>query len=177
MSRLPSTDVAGAKRSSLPRVLLAVTFAPRARSAAKVASRILLPLAQGLDVVLVDLSAAVRRHVEHQVSTTPERVIVDVHQLGGRLDLGVFRRVVEPAGPDRDVHFGGQPVRTGPLAEVQVPCWRCRAANRPRSSVAQQVSPAKPDSLPTQRHVRAAVAEHAGLGLQLADDLPVLGQS
>src|SRR5208337_808191 len=74
------------------------------------------PRAERLYVVLVNPSAAIRRDIQNQVRSATDRLVVDLQQVCGRTDVLIFVGVIEPARPDRNVDFAGQPIGAVPLA-------------------------------------------------------------
>ena len=104
----------------------------------------------------------------------PDAALPEVEELRGRLDLVVLVRVVEPTRTDRHVAFGGDPRLAVLVALVE----RLRAR---RVVVADAVALglehrpaglARPALLVADpADVGADVAEHHGVGLQLAHDL------
>ena len=77
-------------------------------------------LAQRLDIILVDLAAAVGRQIQIQAGAASDGLVIDVEQLLRCLHLVVLGRMVEPAGPNRDIAFRGHPIGAGPLALIQI---------------------------------------------------------
>ena len=96
--------------------------------------------------------ATVRRNVQNQIRPAADRLVVNLQQVGGRADLLVLAGMIEPARADRDVDLAGQPIGPVSLALHQYAAVGTGRGSVPaRFTVAQQVSPAKPDSLPIQR--------------------------
>src|SRR5262249_15152494 len=57
--------------------------------------------------------------VEQQIGVTPDRAVIDAHQLFYRFQLVVLAGVIKPARPDRDVAFGWKPDSSIFVAHVQ----------------------------------------------------------
>src|SRR5687768_14970619 len=86
--------------------------------------------------------------------------------------------MVEPAGSNRHVALGGDPMCAGPIAAVQsfgtidrragAGC-ELRGVQRGPAGLARDAA-----FVPDPTHVWTGIAEHAGVRLQVANDLPGL---
>src|SRR5581483_7159528 len=67
--------------------------------------------AQPRDVRAADETPVVRRHIEQQYAVAPDRLEIDVQQMGERLDLRILFFMPEPAGANGGVALGRPPDR------------------------------------------------------------------
>ncbi len=120
-----------------------------------------------------DEAAPVGRDVEEQVRAAPHRAVVDLHQLRDALHLLVLLRVVEPPGPDRDVHLGRHVVGGVDPAPRQVPGVPriARVGGRSVEAVPGGLE-CDPLLVADPADVGPGVAEHHRARPQLAHDAP-----
>src|ERR1039457_1947947 len=107
-------------------------------------------------------------------------MVIQVDQLGWRLDPGILPFVPEPAGTDGDVAFGGKPLRAVTVAGGRF--LVAYVAGRGRAAVHADRVISGPTGIsgdaPFVAHptdVGADVAENDGAGLQGTNHLPGLG--
>ena len=119
-----------------------------------------------------DAPPLVGRDVEQQQRIAPHAGVVDLEQLGERLDLRILRLAVEPAGADRDVGLARHPMaaahvaaverveRTGPAGQHPVGI-EGRPAGAPRDAPLV-ADPAAAGASVTEDHGLRLEAEHGG---------------
>ena len=120
--------------------------------------------AQHRDIGIGEATAPVGRQVEVEIGAAPDRFVEQLEQALGRLDLGVLIGVVEPAGADRHVGFGGPPQGSAAHAAIALGLdIRVVGHGRPARIARHAILIADPADFGTER------IEGAGHGLIFVD--------
>src|SRR5579862_2164857 len=119
----------------------------------------------------MDSATTVRRDIQIETSAAADRFIIDVEQLRGRFDAAIFLCMVKPAGTNRNVALGRNPIRPGPFTG-----GKTFAAAAWITAFSIQSGPARvPGNSVFVAHpakIRAGVAEHDRHGHKLTNDSP-----